>query len=168
MYNGLSKFIVSNQKEESISIQRVDVQNLRPTCWACWAPRQGLEDLYIHLLWHVYLQTVKARIYNVYCQDKRMHGLILSQELQTVKISLGKCSLINALGQNFFISWFTNPPTVIFRKVETKIISIFFYIFYPPTLNIICKVEKNSIFFKFCLCIFEIYNDLIQTVGLPY
>ena len=24
------------------------------------------------------------------------------------------------LGQNFFISWFTNPPTVIFRKVGKK------------------------------------------------
>ena len=24
------------------------------------------------------------------------------------------------LGQNFFISWFTNPPTVIFWKVEKK------------------------------------------------
>ena len=29
-------------------------------------------------------------------------------------------------------------------------------LFYPPTLNIICFVEKkNSIFFRFCLCIFE-------------
>ena len=25
---------------------------------------------------------------------------------------------IPGLGQNIFISWFTNPPTVIFRKVE--------------------------------------------------
>ena len=24
------------------------------------------------------------------------------------------------LGQNFFISWFTNPPTVIFQKVGKK------------------------------------------------
>ena len=28
---------------------------------------------------------------------------------------------IRNLGQNFFISRFTNPPTVIFRKVEKKI-----------------------------------------------
>ena len=25
---------------------------------------------------------------------------------------------ISCLGQNVFISWFTNPPTVIFQKVE--------------------------------------------------
>ena len=24
------------------------------------------------------------------------------------------------LGQNFFISWITNPPTIIFRKLEEK------------------------------------------------
>ena len=27
---------------------------------------------------------------------------------------------ITWLGQNFFISWFTNPPTVVFRKVGKK------------------------------------------------
>ena len=31
-----------------------------------------------------------------------------------------KLMALNLLGQNFFISWFTNPPTVIFRKVEKK------------------------------------------------
>ena len=47
-----------------------------------------------------------------------------------------------------------------------------------------CFVEKNNIFLRFCLCIFEsdtvksdcyiqifrkmIFKDLIQTVGLPY
>ena len=61
----------------------------------------------------------------------------------------------------------------------------FFFIFYPPTLRIISFVEKNNIFLRFCLCIFEsdtvkrfscpdfyendkIFKDLIQTVGLPY
>ena len=50
------------------------------------------------------------------------------------------------------------------------------------TLNIICFLEKNNIFLRFCLCIFEsdtvksdcpmqifrkiiIFKDLIQTVG---
>ena len=33
--------------------------------------------------------------------------------------------------------------------------SNFFFLFYPPTLNIICFVEKNDIFLRFCLCNFE-------------
>ena len=61
--------------------------------------------------------------------------------------------IIPGLGQNFFISQFTNPPTVIFLKVEKKF--NFLFLFYPPTLNIICFVEKNNIFLRFCLCIFE-------------
>ena len=31
----------------------------------------------------------------------------------------------STLGQNFFISWFTNPPTVIFRKVGKKQVGCF-------------------------------------------
>ena len=69
---------------------------------------------------------------------------------------------------------------VIFRKVEKKFKII---LFYRPTLNIICFFEKNNIFLRFCLCIFEsdtvktdcpmqenyeILKDLIQTVGLLY
>ena len=46
------------------------------------------------------------------------------------------------LGQIFFISWFTNHPTVIFQKVEKEILN-FFFLFYPPALNIICFVEKK-------------------------
>ena len=42
----------------------------------------------------------------------------------------------------FFISWFTNPPTVIFRKVEKNIFSKIVFIFYPQAQNIICFVEK--------------------------
>ena len=30
----------------------------------------------------------------------------------------------------------------------------YFFLFYPPTLNIICLVEKK-IFLRLCLCIFE-------------
>ena len=55
-----------------------------------------------------------------------------------------------------------NPPTVIFRKVEKKnLISKFFFLFYPPTLNINCLVEKNNIFLRFCLCIFE--SDTVKS-----
>ena len=50
-----------------------------------------------------------------------------------------------------------NPPTVIFQIVweGEKFISKIFFLFYLPTQNIICFVEKNNIFLRFCLCIFE-------------
>ena len=54
---------------------------------------------------------------------------------------------------------FTNPHTEIFWKVEKKNL-IFFFLFYPLALNIICFVENNNIFFRFCLCIFE--SDTVQ------
>ena len=43
-----------------------------------------------------------------------------------------------------------NPPTVIFRNVGKKQNLIFLKkkLFYPPTLNIICFVEKNNVFFE--------------------
>ena len=49
----------------------------------------------------------------------------------------------------------TLPPTLIFLKVEKKISKIIF-LFYPPTLNIICFVDKNHIFLRFCLCILRV------------
>ena len=55
-----------------------------------------------------------------------------------------------------------NLPTVIFCKVEKRyLIFIFFFIIYLPTLNIICFVEKNNIFLRFCLCIFE--SDTVKS-----
>ena len=36
--------------------------------------------------------------------------------------------------------------------------SNFFFLFYPPTLNIICFVEKKEYFLRFCLCTFESDN----------
>ena len=33
--------------------------------------------------------------------------------------------------------------------------------FYPPSLNIICFVEKNNVFLRFCLCIFE--SDAVKS-----
>ena len=35
------------------------------------------------------------------------------------------------------------------------------YLFYSPTLNIICFIEKNNIFLRFCLCIFE--SDTVKS-----
>ena len=52
-----------------------------------------------------------------------------------------------------------NPPTVTFCKEKKKISKIIF-IFYPPTLDIICFVEKK-IFLRFCLCIFE--SDTVKS-----
>ena len=88
----------------------------------------------------------------------------------------------SAFRPEFFSSRLTNPPTVIFQKVEKKS-KIIFFKFYPLTLNIVCIVEKNNMFSRFCLCIFEsdtvksdcpmqenyeIFKDFSQTVGLLY
>ena len=51
--------------------------------------------------------------------------------------------MIYTLGQIFFISSFTNPPTVIFWKVEKKKIISKIIFFYPQTLDIIRLVEKK-------------------------
>ena len=89
-------------------------------------------------------------------------------------------------GQNFFISWFSNLPTVIFQKVEKKnlVSKIFFFILSTDSIYYLFRWKK--IFLRFCLCIFEsdtvkcdypvqifwendkLFKDLIQTVGLPY
>ena len=52
---------------------------------------------------------------------------------------------------------------MIFRKVEIKsnLISKIIFIFYPPTLNIIGFVEKNNLFLRFCMCIFE--SDTVKS-----
>ena len=56
----------------------------------------------------------------------------------------------------------TNPLTVNFRKVEKKLFQFFFFfLFYPPTVDIICLVEKNNIFLRFCLCIIE--SDTVKS-----
>ena len=52
---------------------------------------------------------------------------------------------------------------MIFQKVEIKrnLISKIIFIFYPPTLNIINFIEKNNLFLRFCLCIFE--SDTVKS-----
>ena len=58
------------------------------------------------------------------------------------------------LGQDFDI-----PPTVIFRKVEKKIIFQFFF-FYPPTLNIICSdTVKND-------CPVQIFRKMMKYIKI--
>ena len=52
------------------------------------------------------------------------------------------------LGQNFIISWFTNPPTVIFQKEEKKSILKIIFLFYQPTPNINCFFEKKRYIFE--------------------
>ena len=49
------------------------------------------------------------------------------------------CKGNTLLRPDFLLVDFRTPPTVIFRKDEEKSI---FFLFYPPTLNIICFVEK--------------------------
>ena len=53
-----------------------------------------------------------------------------------------------------------NPPTVIFQKVEQNS-KIIFFILSANWKNIICFVEKNNIFLRFCLCIFE--SDTVKS-----
>ena len=64
----------------------------------------------------------------------------------------------HVLGQNFLLVDLQNPPTVLFCKDKnSKII----FLFYPPTLNIICFLEKGNIFLRFCLCNFE--SDTVKS-----
>ena len=58
-----------------------------------------------------------------------------------------------------FIIWFTNPPTVIFRKVDFFVISIICILSADSKYYLFCS--KNNIFLRFCLCIFEI--DTVKT-----
>ena len=53
------------------------------------------------------------------------------------------------------------PTTVIFQKVEKKISKKFFFFILSADLNIICFVEKNNIFLRFCLRIFE--SDTVKS-----
>ena len=47
-------------------------------------------------------------------------------------------------------------------KIEKRnLISKISFIFHPLTLNIICFVEKNNIFLRFILCIFE--SDTVKS-----
>ena len=57
-------------------------------------------------------------------------------------------------GQNFFISWFTNPPTVIFRRVEKKIISNFFFFILSANFQHYLFRWTYNIFLRFCLSIY--------------
>ena len=74
-------------------------------------------------------------------------------------------------------------PSYCLESRKNNLIYKIIFLFYPQTLNIICFVEKNDTFLRFCLCIFEsdtvksdcpvqifrkIMKDLIQTVDLPY
>ena len=46
---------------------------------------------------------------------------------------------------------------------ESKYPSIVFLsIFYLPTLNIICFVQKNYIFLRFCLCFLSFESDTVK------
>ena len=72
------------------------------------------------------------------------------------------CSLIMQLFRpEFFYLLIYKPSYCYFLESRKKrnLISIFF-LFHPPTLNIICFVEKK-IFLRFCLCIFE--SDTVKS-----
>ena len=57
----------------------------------------------------------------------------------------------------------SGPSGPLVWKVGKKLnlISKKIFLFYPPTLNINRLVEKNDIFLRFCLCIFE--SDTVKS-----
>ena len=71
--------------------------------------------------------------------------------------------VVYELGQNFFIILINEPSYCNFPESRKKInlISKKVFLFYPLTLNIICFVEKNYIFLRFCLCNFE--SDTVKS-----
>ena len=63
------------------------------------------------------------------------------------------------LRPEFFYTLINEPSYCNFPESRKKIkFNFYFFLFYPPTLNIICFVEKNNIFLRFCLCIIESDN----------
>ena len=56
-------------------------------------------------------------------------------------------SCVNELGQNFFISVIYKPSYCKLPESRENLIFKIIFLFYPPTLNIICFVEKNIINF---------------------
>ena len=64
---------------------------------------------------------------------------------------------LSKLRPDFFISWFTNPPTVIFRKLEKK--NSFFILSADSKYYLFCW--KNNIYLRFYLCIFE--SDIVKS-----
>ena len=77
---------------------------------------------------------------------KKQHWHLAMLQYKTSEI------IIHGLRPDFFISWFTIPTSVIFRIVEKKKSKINF-LFYLPTLNIICFIEKIK-FFWVSFCVF--------------
>ena len=76
-------------------------------------------------------------------QKNRLDEMVLfSTQNMCLNLWLRKYSEFKA--RIFLLVDFTNPPTVIFRKVGKKLnlISKNLISFYPPTLDIICFVEK--------------------------
>ena len=76
------------------------------------------------------------------------------------------CFASNAqLGQNFFISWFTNPPTVIFWKVEKKLIPNFFFYYFIGLLEILFVSLKKILYFWGSVCVF-LRVTLLKVIAL--
>ena len=62
------------------------------------------------------------------------------------------------VGQNFF--YYLIYESAIFNFPEKRKNNLKLFLLYPPTLNIICFVEKK-IFLRFCLCNFE--SDTVKS-----
>ena len=78
-----------------------------------------------------------------------VHNLPIFQPILMILVS--KFMVHRALSDKTYLSLgFLSP--LISRNV---------FLFYPPTLNIICFVEKNNVFLRFCLCILE--SDTVKS-----
>ena len=91
--------------------------------------------------------------YSIFSMNRSWTSPVNKNANEIVTIVHGMYQTAMSLGQNFFITWFTNPPTAIFRTVGKKKKFLIFFLFYPPTLNIICLVEK-IIYFSGSVCVF--------------
>ena len=99
---------------------------------------------------------------------------------------VNRCSCLLLLDALRLVDYYLiyEPSYCNYLESRKKILKLFF-LFYLPALNIICFVENNNIFLRFCLCIFGSdtvksdcpmqifkkimkFKDLIQTVALPY
>ena len=65
-----------------------------------------------------------------------------------------RLNLFSTIRPEFFYLLIYKPSYCNFRKVEKKKNSKIIFLFHPPTLNIICFVEKKHIYFRGSFCVF--------------